>query len=198
MVETEADAQSRFDKISQYARKAGYALAKQMDTDLAGLYTGWSTTDQGTAGTALTKPTLLAAQQELTNNDVPTSDRCFVLHSVNYEDLMGLASLTYASNIGNMNSASPIVEGMANGSEGYFGKFFGDPVYLSTNIKVTAGTPTYHNLYFHKEAMALAKQIEPTVIQAKHAEYLNAQQYSVYDLYGVAALRADHGVEVNS
>lgn len=199
VVDVVADKQSRFDKQMQYAREGAYALAKQMDTDVAALYASFSTTDQGTAGSAITKPTILAAQQELVDNEVPIEECYFVFHSANREDLLALASLTYPVNIGNMGSASPVITGDANEKTGLlFDKVFSAPVYLSSNVPVTAGTPTYHNMLFHPEAFIVAEQIGATPIDAKLPLHLNAQLFSIYNLYGVNNLRTDHGVEVKS
>src|SRR3990172_7137152 len=42
--------QSNYDLRSEYSEKAGYAIAKQIDSDVLGLYTGLTTTDVGTYG----------------------------------------------------------------------------------------------------------------------------------------------------
>lgn len=196
LFEDEAVKQSYYDLQNMYAPKAAYALAEQVDTHLNGLYSSWTTTDAGTAATALTKTTLLTAQQRLNDGDVPASDRCFIIAASQYDDLMGLSSLTYASNIGKMTEASPVVTGGKDMGKGYLMDFFGDPIYISNNIIVTGGTDT-HNLYFHKEAMVLAMQIEPKVVTQYHADYLGTQ-FTMHELYGYNVLRTDHGVEVLS
>src|SRR3990167_1539086 len=72
--------QSNYDLRSEYSEKAGYAIAKQIDTDVLGLYTGFTTTDVGTYGTDAGDATYVAALLAVNLNDVPQDNRAIVIH----------------------------------------------------------------------------------------------------------------------
>jgi hypothetical protein len=195
MFEDLAMIQSYYDLKGIYEEKQGYALAKEIDDDLALLYASFSTTDVGTAATSITKPVMLAAQRTLNSLNVPKGERQFAFHEDNYDDLASLSSIMYASNVGNVNQPGRQVKGMENPSEGLFFTFYGDPVYLSTNIAQTTATSANHNMLFHKEAMVLAVQMDPTKVEGYHKDYLG-EQSTMHELWGTNILRADHGVEI--
>ncbi len=188
-------AQTSYDLPGIYEKRAAYALAKKVDTEIAKLYTGFSNTDVGVAGTAITKPNMLLARTRLDEQEVPDDDRCFVFHVNETQALLSISELVNVSNVGEYQKLGMTRTGEYDRGKGYVYDFFGDPVYVTTNIQVTAGTPTYHNLYFHKDAMIIGKNIRPQTVTQYHADYLG-YQLSTHEAFGVDNLRADHGVEV--
>ena len=188
--------QSKYDLRSLYTQKAGYALAKAIDTSLASLYSSLTTTDVGDYGVDIDDATVLAAIQTLHENDADEEDRCFVIKPSQMIAIMKLDKFVKADSRGDMGNFSPVVAGVKK--PGYWGDIYGDPVYYTNQVQTTAGTPTQtHNLYFHKEAFALALQLAPRV---QGQNWLKDLAFLVVmdTLYGVNVIRADHGVELRS
>src|SRR3990167_6453783 len=79
-----------------------------------------------------------------------------------------------------------------------WGDIYGVPVYYTRQVTSTAGTPTqYHNIMFHKEAIALALQLAPRTQSDYILEYLG-NLVVVDTIYGYSAIRPTFGIEVRS
>mgnify|MGYP001566972627 CR=1 FL=1 len=179
----------------------GYAIAQRVDTDIADLYTGLTTTDVGTYGTDITDATVLAAIETLELNDVPAEDRAFVVDPTQKTALMKIDKFVRADYLGEYQSAKPAVTGHGAGTSNMrylFGDIYGIPTYWTNQVATTAGTPTQlHNMLFHKEAFALALQQAPRVQSSYILEYIG--NLVVVDIiYGRTTIRATFGVEVRS
>lgn len=194
--------QSKIDLRARYTEKAGYALAKQVDTDLLGLYSGLSQS-VGSAGVDITDATLLSAILLLDNADAPAGDRALVIAPSQMNALLGIDKFVRADAVGYLAAMSPIVTGaLAKGSfdptkvKGYFGQIYGISVYVSTNVPTTGTSPvSTHNLLFHKDAFALAMQ-ENIRIQSDYNIRSLATEVVADCLYGVGEFRDTFAVEV--
>lgn len=188
--------QSATDLRSEYTSKAGYGIAKQVDTDLLGLYSSLTSTDVGTYGTDITDPVIVAAIQQLDEVDAPLEDRVFVIKPSQKAAIMKLDKFVQATYLGEYQKATPVKRGPNN--RYLWGDIYGVPTYYTNQVTTSAGTPTQtHNLMFHKEAFALAMQMAPRT----QAEYLvkDLAWTVVTDIiYGISALRPTFGVEVRS
>ncbi len=172
--------QSNYDLRSEYSEKAGYAIAKQVDSDILALYTNLTTTDVGTYGVDAGDATYVAA--ELDPNQKAA--------------IMKIDKFVKADYLGNYDQATPVKKGPA--SRYLWGEIYGVPVYYTNNVASTAGTPTqYHNLLIHREAFALAMQQAPR-LQAAYWLPSLAWKVVVDAIYGVITLRAGFGVNVRS
>jgi|ERR1035437_2243482 hypothetical protein len=195
-IEDLAEVQSNYDLRSLYAEKIGYAVAKQVDSDVLSNYTGLTTTDVGAYGTDVDDGTLLAADLTLNLNDVPREDRVFIVHPYQIRALLSIDKFVRAFDTGQVNSPSRIITGP--NSRYLFGELYGTPVYYTNNIPTTAGTPTqYHNVLIHKEAWALAMQQTPR-LQAQYLVASLAWLVVVDSIYGTTTIRATFGCEVRS
>lgn len=139
--------QASYPLLELYTRKIGYALGLDVETQLAGLYSS-VTNSVGTAGVDVTDDVILNAIQLLDNNDNPLEDRTMyflpkVKRSMMKIDKFALANMT----------------GLGKGAQitGLFGEIYGIPVFFSNNVTSSSGD---RNLIFHKEAFALAIQID--------------------------------------
>jgi len=180
--------QSQPNLVSKYTDKIGYALAKDVDTKIAALSTGFSQTVA--AGTAWTIEEVISAIELLDLADAPSSDRAFVIDPRSHSQLRGLAEFTLYDNTG----AKGVQTGANNGM---VGNVFGIPVYVSTNVLQTAGTPnTSENMMFHKEALGLAMQKSPTIETDRNVRKLTTDVVGNV-LYGVKELRDSFGVRVD-
>jgi hypothetical protein len=194
-----------------YTDDAGYALAKQVDTDLIQLgravgsgtdYSTSSTTTNafiGSNGTtvynsttsnaaALTDAAIRRSIQRLDDADVPMTDRCMIVPPTTRNTLMGLARFTEQAFVGEQGSANTIRNGM-------IGDLYGVMAYVSTNADTAAGNSGTDRicLLAHKDAFVLAEQMGVRSQTQYKQEYLGTL-FTSDMLYGVAELRDSSAV----
>lgn len=207
IVETQALASLR----KFYTDDAGYALAKQVDTDLIQLgravgsgtaySTAASTTNAfiGSNGTtvynssssnaaALTDAGIRRSIQRLDDADVPMTDRCMIVPPSTRNVLMGIARFTEQAFVGEQGSANTIRNGM-------IGDIYGVMSYVSTNADNGAGSSGADRicLLAHKDAFVLAEQMGVRSQTQYKQEYLGTL-FTSDMLYGVAELRDSSAV----
>ena len=188
--------QSNYDLMAEYTEKAGYAIAQAVDSDLLSLYTGFTNTDVGTYGTDISDATIVAAIQALDEANAPIEDRAMILKPSQKAAIMKLDKFVKADYLGQYQQPTPVVRGPNN--RYLWGEIYGVPVYYTTQVPTTAGSPTQtHNILIHKEAWALALQQAPRT-QASYWQKDLAWLVTVDVIYGVATLRGDFGVEIRS
>lgn len=188
--------QSSYDLRSSYTKSAGYAIAKAIDTSVLALYSSLTSTDVGTYGTDITDATIVAAIQTLDEADAPIEDRAFIIAPSQKAALMKLDKFVKADYLGEYDMPTPVKKGPNN--RYLWGDVYGIPTYYTNQVPTTAGTPTQtHNVMLHKEAYALALQLGPRTQGNYWAKDL-AWLVTCDTIYGVSALRTDHGVEVRS
>lgn len=189
LIEDFADAQSAYDTHAEYRAKTGYAIAESVDNFIADTMTTNFTQTVGSAGTALTYDVMLSAKLKLDDAKAPMSERCFVVTPLSHNDLLKIDEFTRYDAMGAAAKPSPF-------SNGKVGTILGFDVFMSQNLVVTAGTPdTHNNLFFHKEAFALAMQKNPKTETQRKTEYLG-DLIVTHALWGGKVLRDDHGVTV--
>jgi hypothetical protein len=207
IVETQALASLR----KFYTDDAGYALAKQVDTDLiqlgraVGTGTAYSTAAASTnafigstGATVYNSTTSNAAAlgdagirrsiQRLDDADVPMTDRCLIVPPTTRNTLMGLARFTEQAFVGDVGSANTIRNGM-------IGDLYGVTAYVSTNADTAAGNSGTDRicLLAHKDAFVLAEQMGVRSQTQYKQEYLGTL-FTSDMLYGVAELRDSSAV----
>jgi hypothetical protein len=175
--------QSKTDLNSEYTMKTGYALAKEIDSSLASLASGFSGT-KGTYNTAITTDVILDSIELLDEADVPQEDRHFVMRPTTKRDIIDITN--YVSN--------DFVGGKPT-ETGKLGSLYGLNTHMSTQI-VVSGTNT-NNMIFHRDALGLAMQKDVTT---KSNYNVAAIAYEVVTdaIWGAKELRDDHGVLVKS
>jgi hypothetical protein len=195
-IEDKLAKQSKYDLTAEYTDRAGYQIAKAVDTDLLALYSGFTTTDVGSYESDITDATILAAIQQLELNDVPMEDRAFIIHAGQMTALLGIDKFVKADYLGQYDMPTPVQKGP--NTKSMFGTLYGIPVFYSTNVAITTGTTNYvHNVLIHKEAWSLAMQMAPRV-QMEYDLDLLADKVVTDVIYGVKTLRGDFGVELRS
>lgn len=187
--------QSKYDLMSEYTNKAGYAIAKQIDSSIAGLYSGLSQY-VGDGSTDVTDANIVAGIELIDNADAPEMDRFFIIKPSAKAALMLIDKFVLRTGPGWSVSDSPILHGAKE--NGFWGDIYGFKVFVTTNLVTSAGTPTVvHNLMFQKEAFALAMQESPRTQTQYKQEYL-ANLVTVDTIYGFAELRDTFGVDFRS
>jgi hypothetical protein len=189
LVEDVLAAQSKYDLRSDYTQAAAYAIAAQIDGDIATDMVSSFTTNAavGTYGTALTDAVILSAVKALDVAKAPMSDRYLVVPPQGKVDLLGIDKYVRYDALG-MNADQSAIK------TGKVGEIYGSEVYMSQTSGLTvAGTPTQNNcLYFHKEAYAVAIQKQPRTQAQYKQEYL-AWLVTVDIMYGIHVLRNAFG-----
>ena len=201
---TEVQALSSMRKF--YTGDAGYALAKQVDTDLVQLgrgaaggngtaaYNGAVLAGDGSTayvdgtnvGNAITDAGIRKMIQALDDADVPMDGRCMVLPPVARNTMMGLARFTEQAFTGEVGGGNTI-------RNGKIGDVYGMTVYVSTNADTATTTTSRIGLMFHKEAFVLAEQQGVRSQTQYKQEYLGTL-FTSDMLYGVKELRDEAAI----
>ena len=212
LIEDIVEAQALNSMRQFYTADAGYALARQVDTDLIQLgrlanggstgaqygsaYIGGdgTTTFDYTANTntgnasALTDAAIRRTIQRLDDNDTPMDGRFFIIPPSSRNTLMGLARYTEQAFVGNGDAIR----------NGEIGNLYGIPVFTSSNADSASATAAYPTsgsaiarvcLMGHKDSMVLVEQVGVRSQVQYKQEYL-ATLFTSDTLYGVAALRS--------
>lgn len=177
--------QANVSLMQKYTGKIGYALAKQVDTDLLALYVALSQM-VGTDGTAISTANFLLAIQHLDVADAPETERYGVFHSSDKTGFLAEDDFVRYDSTGIGGQLSPIIRGR-------FGEIFGVQIFFSTNVTTTGSPSGNHNLVFHREAFALAMQRDIRV-QAQYDIDALADKVVGDVLYGVREFRDEFGV----
>ena len=193
-----------------YTSDAGYALARQVDTDLIRLgraFNGatvgtddYATSASSTAayigsnGTtaynsassnaaALTDAAIRRTIQRLDDNDTPMDGRFFIIPPSSRNTLMGLARYTEQAFIGEAGNNNTI-------RNGEIGNLYGIPVFVTSNADFGAGNSGADRICLmgHKESMVLVEQLAVRSQTQYKQEYLGTL-FTADTLYGVKAMR---------
>jgi N4-gp56 family major capsid protein len=208
LIEDIVEAQALNSMRNFYTSDAGYALAKQVDTDLvqlgrsanggtagaaayAAAYIGGDGTTAYVAASnnesALTDAAIRRTIQRLDDNDTPMDNRFFLIPPSSRNTLMGLARYTEQAFVGNGDAIR----------NGEIGNLYGIPVFTSSNADSASATEAFPAsgtaiarvcLMGHKDSMVLVEQVGVRSQVQYKQEYL-ATLFTSDTLYGVAALR---------
>lgn len=201
LIEDIVEAQALNSMRQFYTSDAGYALARQVDTDLiqlgrsanggtagsaayASAYIGGDGTTAYVAASnnesALTDAAIRRTIQRLDDNDTPMDQRFFLIPPSSRNTLMGLARYTEQAFVGTGDAIRT----------GEIGNLYGIPVFVSSNADTTSGSGAARVcLMGHRDAMVLVEQVGVRSQVQYKQEYL-ATLFTSDTLYGVAALRS--------
>lgn len=203
LIEDIVEAQALSSLRQFYTDDAGYALARQVDTDLvqlgrgvqggggtaaySGAFSGADGTTAYVAGSntgfgALTDAAIRRSIQRLDDNDVPMDNRFLIVPPSTRNTLMGIARFTEQAFVGETGGGNTI-------RNGEIGNVYGVPVFVSTNADTTSGsTATRICLMAHKDFAVLVEQMGVRSQTQYKQEYLGTL-FTSDMLYGVKELR---------
>ena len=207
LIEDIAEVQALNSMRQFYTADAGYALARQVDTNLVQLgrafngatvgtddyatsaastkafigsngTTAYNSTSSNAA--ALTDAAIRRTIQRLDDNDTPMDGRFFVIPPSSRNTLMGLARYTEQAFVGDGNAIR----------NGEIGNLYGIPVFVSSNADTGAGTSGTDRICLmgHKDSMVLVEQVAVRSQTQYKQEYLGTL-FTADTLYGVKAMR---------
>ena len=219
LIEDITDVQALSSLRQFYTEDAGYALAKQVDTDLHSLATGLgsagtsSTTYANNGGTffvdnsasgalatyavdtvttadVFTDAGFRAIIQKLDDADVPMENRCFVIPPSVRNTIMGIDRYVSSDFVNN-----------GQVTNGQIGQLYGIDVFVSTNCPVveTAAANSASTvdslgaLLLQKDAIVMAEQLGVRS-QTQYKQEFLANLFTSDTLYGVNVLRPESGV----
>jgi|TARA_R110002074_G_C12458597_1_gene659228 N4-gp56 family major capsid protein len=217
LIEDITDVQALSSLRQFYTEDAGYALAKQVDTDLHSLATGLgasgttSTTYANNAGTffvdasnglsTYTVDTVVSADvftdaafrgiiQKLDDADVPMDGRSFIIPPVVRNTIMGIDRYVSSDFVNN-----------GQVTNGQIGQLYGIDVFVSTNCPVvetssanSASTvDSLGALLLHTDAIVMAEQMGVRS-QTQYKQEFLSNLFTSDTLYGVAVLRPESGL----
>jgi len=197
-----------------YTGDAGYALAKQVDSDLFALgkkfgddngsgsdwihsnsynFSGGSgveayAADAVAAGDVFNDAGFRELIQKMDDADVPMDGRCLVIPPSVRNAIMGIDRY----------SSSDFVDGRVV-NNGQIGNLYGIDIYVSSNCPVIetaadngAGGDVKAGMLFHKDAMVMAEQ-QGVRSQTQYKQDFLATLYTADTLYGTQVLRPESG-----
>jgi N4-gp56 family major capsid protein len=211
LIEDITEAQALASLRQFYTGDAGYALAKQVDTDLFELGKSFGNNNAAYEGTGsyfidatngLTQYTDDTANgaadvftdegfrdliQKMDDADVPMDNRCLVVPPSVRNAIMGITRY----------SSSDFVDGRVV-NNGQIGNLYGIDIFVSSNCPVietaannsASAVDLKQAMLFHKDAMVLAEQ-QGVRSQTQYKQEFLGSLYTADTLYGTAVLRPD-------
>jgi len=194
LVEDLAEIQTSINLRAIYTRRSGYAIAKQVDTDLideSDAFTEITSTSATGNTTFLSEDDILMAKTLLDENDCPLEDRHIVVAPQQYNELLQIERFSEYQRLG-----GPGVGVIPTGS---LGQIHGFSVWMTQMLEATGtGTAdTCPTLAFHRDAVALCMQLQPRIQASYKHEYLG-YLVTIDVVYGVNELRDDWGVKITN
>tara|TARA_R110000764_G_scaffold103830_1_gene189480 strand:+ start:134 stop:1060 length:927 start_codon:yes stop_codon:yes gene_type:complete len=209
LIEDIAEVQALASFRKFYTEDAGYALAKQVDSDLFTLAETFAKTGVGVVGgtgaamyekavigsngttlyngassnaAAIADAGIRGMILQLDDADVPMDNRVMVIPPVAASTMLGLNRFTEQQFIGNGDAIKT----------GKIGMIYGMDVYVSTNCPTATSTDRV-GMIMHKDALVLAEQVGVRSQTSYKQEWL-ADLFTSDTIYGYQTLRHDAGV----
>ncbi len=174
-----AGMQSVVDVGGEILQRSAAGMAKQFDTAIYNaLKAGASASapdhiiDHYSASGAASRTKILAARKLLNDQNVPMDDRFMAVSTAQEAELLDIDQFVSAEKYGNQ---TPLIQGE-------LGRLFGFRIIMSTVVENDV------TLYYHKSALAFARQIDPKWEVARATLDYLATDYSLSSLYGVKIL----------
>ena len=192
MILDTAKTQAKADLKALKLKRAGYIIAKTIDSSILSEGLNFSANtiqNENTPTTAITLAQLVACKATLDKLDVPEEDRVWFLSPQVIQDMMGLPGNYFTSL--DFAQTQSLVKGQISQL------LLGSPVVVTTNLPTgTSGSPVStftKNMYFHKSAIAVATQRD-VEYQEEYNMDLQGTLRNARSMYGTKCLRSNHGV----
>jgi hypothetical protein len=186
LIEDIAKVQANYNLQEIYRGAQAEAVARQIDTDLASLYTGAGSTIA--AGPAVTDANMIATVLALDTANVPLTERYGVIGVGAHSDLLNVNKYTTYDSTGKRgNAVDPENWDMADNT--MVASVYGFDLMKTNQVAVVAGAPNLgQEMFFHKSALSLALQLPPTYKMEDSADYIGMKTV-LHAVYGVQVER---------
>lgn len=182
-IEDIAKVQASYDLKAAFQLRMAEALARQIDTDLHALYASAGTSVAG--GAAIDDADMIAIVTAFDNAFTPLDMRRGVVGNNSKADLLGVNKYTAYDQTGKTGKA-------VDGSTGLIASVYDMDLYHSMNVPTAT---TGRNLFFHKNAINLAKQQAPK-FEAEYSVDALGWKTVLHAVYGVGVERAASVIEL--
>lgn len=182
-IEDIAAVQSTPDLKAMFQEAQTEAVARQIDTDVLGLYGSASNTVTG--GATIDDADILQVVAYFDGANVPMSMRRGIIGPNTKNDLLNVNKYVAYDQTGKTGKA-------VDGSDGMVTQLYNMNIYMSQNVPTST---TGRNLFFHKKAITLAEQLKPTYKMEYSVDSI-ATKAVLHAIYGVGVERATAMVQV--
>ena len=179
------DAQSMIKVNAPAIRRAKQKMAQNMDVFIAGKYTDAGSTVDATVTVSNILSTILEAQQNLYENDVPPSATIYLVVSPKVLTKMQKAKIIYSTD----NAA------MFKGKAGIQGGFMNFAVFMSNSVVVDTDS-VHHCMAFTGDTIALGEQIQPGSAEVYRPQKSFSTAFKALNLYGATVARPKELVDI--
>jgi hypothetical protein len=176
LIEDIAKIQSSYDLKAAFMDRMSESLARQVDTDLMSLYASAGQTVAG--GANVTDAGVISVVTAFDTANVPQQLRRGIIGANTKADLLGVNKYVAYDQTGKDGKAT-------DGSDGLVGSLYGMDIYYSGNVQTST---TGRNLFFHKNAISLAKQQAPKFEMEYSVDYIGWKTV-LHTVYGVGVER---------
>lgn len=182
-IEDIAKVQANYDLKAAFQVRMAEALARQIDTDLLALYASAGTSVSG--GAAIDDADIIAVVSAFDAANTPLDMRRGVIGTYTKGDLLGVNKYTAYDQTGQTGKA-------VDRSGGLLANVYDMDIYFSQNVPIST---TGRNLFFHKNAINLAKQQAPKFEMEYSVDSL-ATKTALHTIYGIGVERAASVIEL--
>jgi len=166
------------DLVAKLGDRAGYELAKAIDTDVNTLFASLTATWAGSDAQTFSDDILIALMEGLDEADVPRSNRSLVVDPSCIADMYKIDKFVHKD-------YNQILTGEIGKTP------YGDPIFITNNLYAASNTGAYGAL-LHKEAIGLVIQRGPTIENTREARY-HSDVINISAIWGSDILRATFG-----
>lgn len=183
LIEDIAKVQSSYDLQDAFKQRMSEGVARQIDTDVHALYASAGTSVSG--GAAIDDADILSVVAALDAANAPQSNRRGVVGHYTKQDLSGVNKYSAYDQTGKTGKA-------VDGSDGLVASVYGMDLYHSGNVPTST---TGRNLFFHRDAIALAQQLRPK-FEMEYSVDAIGMKAVLHAIYGTWVERASSVVEL--
>lgn len=185
LIEDIAKIQASYELKSTFQTRMTEALARQIDTDLMSLSINTTPGTSVSGGATVGDASMLAIVTAFDTSNTPASQRRGIIGHNTKADLLGVNKYVAYDQTGNKGVA-------VDGSLDFNGRIYGIDLYHSGNTQVST---TGRNLFFHKNAISLAKQQAPKFEMEYSVDQIGTKTV-LHTVYGVGVERAASFLEL--
>jgi hypothetical protein len=176
LIEDIAKVQASYPLQSAYRDAQTEAIARAIDTDLAGLHASAGTNVAG--GATADDVDMLSIVLALDLADVPQTQRAGVVNPKVMGDFRSVNKYVAYDQTGE--------KGLATSGKTAISNVYGFDLYQTNNVAVDTVS---HNLFFHKSAISLAVQLKPTYKMEDSVDFIGIKSV-LHTIYGFTVERS--------